>query len=249
MVIHHQETIDFNNVTLTLRGGGSSADQGGGGLTNYDLNDVTILANGTAYAWFGNIYARTNLPTYNFQDLFLSGDVDETAALCGFSILSAAIDTTNSSFNNVSLWNGNNLGAGARGGNFQTTTGAVYNNTVLGPFGVFLGSADNNGRYFGRFFNQGNNALTQANHTGLATNFDFRALSQITVANTPSTGTYSYLINTDSGGNIAFINWFTRSTCSIAELCFYKHLQLIIEYWRSSTCICSYQTSVRSRRT
>ena len=182
--------------------GGATA--GGGNANNSrTLRRSNIILDRTAYTLLGNWSSRTTLPTWVLDDFTMSGLVDEATASVGASIFTGAINA-NSSFNNVNFWNGIDLGDGARGGVWQTTTGQIYNNSLLGPFGNRLNNTSTS-RMIARFANQGNTALTQAAHTGLATNYDFRSISQIDAS--VGIATSDWFIDIDTGGHIAFLNW------------------------------------------
>ena len=136
--------------------------------------------------------------------------MDVATAACYLNWFTGSINRTASSFNNVSFWNRED-GVNARGGTWQSTTGTIYNNTVVGPFGTQLNlnrfGASINSRMFARFANQGDTTLTQANHAGLATNYDFRSLGQITAATTTGAANLAWFMDIDTSGHIYFINW------------------------------------------
>ena len=130
----------------------------------------------------------------------------QTSGECFFNLYPGCIDDM-STFANVSFWNGESLASGfARGGTWQTTSNAIYSNTIFGPFGTELNAPRPNSRMFGRFANQGRTDITATNHSGLSTNLDFRALQEIDTTVT-SSNTLNWHLDIDSGSNIYFVNW------------------------------------------
>ena len=208
----------FNDTDIQWAVTGGATAGGGTSNTSRTLRRSRIILDRTAYTLLGNWQERgadgVNNPTWIIDDFEMSGLVDEAIAAVGASIFTGAINTTNSSFSGVNFWNNVALGSGARGGVWQTTSGAVYNNSLLGPFGNQLNSAAND-RMIARFGNQGNNSLTQANHTGFAPNYDFRSLSQIT----PSLGITAtkWFIDIDTGAHMAFLNWLPGTPTGVDD--------------------------------
>ena len=203
------QTFIDTDVQWAVTGGATAG--GGNAATSRTFRRSNLILDRTAYTLLGNWSNRATNPTWILDDFVMSGLVDETFAAVGASLFTGAISNT-SSFNNVAFWNGIDLGDGARGGVWQTTTGQIYNNSLLGPFGNQLNSTATS-RMIARFANQGNNPLTQASHTGLATNYDFRALSQIS----PATGlnTTNWFIDVDTAGHIAFLNWLPGAATGV----------------------------------
>ena len=191
---------------------------GGSSPLAHTWRNTRVSYTGPTYCYFGNFHARdAGLPTYSWNNVEFEGDVDAITGEAFISPFTGAIDLGTSQFNDVSFWNGFTLASGdARGGIWQTTTGAIYNNTLLGPFGTPLNGRVRQ-RMLARFANQGNvggaTGLSLTNHAGLATNYDMRSLGQITAAQlsgvtNPASGNTSlqWYIDLDTAANIWFIN-------------------------------------------
>ena len=186
---------------------------GGSSPLSHIWRNTRVSYTGPVYSFFGNFAARTaGLPTYQWTDIEFEGDVDAATGEAFISPFTGAINLGMSSFSNVSFWNGFTLASGdARGGIWQSTSGAIYNNTLLGPFGTALNSEPRQ-RMIARFANQGNtgtSGLSLANHAGLATNYDMRSLGQITAAQlsgVTTPGTLQWFIDIDTAANMWFVN-------------------------------------------
>ena len=221
-------SLDLVNCTIDQGAAGvSGPGTGGSNGMNFRFTDVNHHFSNEAYSYIGNFHNRTTLPVYEWNNFQVEGDVNSTRGESFLNWYSGAVNT-NSVFNNVSFWNGQPLSGGnARGGTWQTTSNAIYNNTLVGPFGTALNApasdtADNrhNIRMFARFANEGNATPTQTNHIGLATNYDFRSLGQITNAVTSSVtnGVLRWFIDIDSGGHILFMNWLPGNPVITGEV-------------------------------
>ena len=199
-------TLVLTNSTIDLNSTAGANTIGGSTNTSFTFSDVKQFYSNPVYSFIGNFHTRTSgAPTYIWNNFQVEGEADTSRAQCYMSWFTGAINRTASSFNNVSFWN-NETGANARGGVWQTTSGAIYNNSILGPFGVEFNSVGNT-RMIARFSNQGDTSITQTNHAGLATNYDFRALGQLNTTNTPTLASQAWYIDVDTGGHMYFLNW------------------------------------------
>ena len=192
----------LSNSTIDMADVGGEHALGGSTPLAWQMEDVTYYQSGTLYRTIGNWHDRTILPTYIWDNFIVSGDVDQATAQVGINFFTGAVHA-DSSFSGVQMWNGEPLGAGARGGGWQTTSAAIYDRNLVGPFGTALNGADL--RVITRFANV-NPDFTVSNHTGLATNMDFRSLNQVTTALVPTSNTLSFILE-HGVGNMAFINW------------------------------------------
>ena len=198
-------TFVLTNSAMDMFNTGGGPSIGGSNALSCTFTDVKHLFSTQSYSFMGNFHGRVTNPTYIWNGFQVEGDVDIGTARCFLNWFTGAINRTNSQFNNVSFWN-NQAGAAAKGGTWQTTTGTIYNNTLVGPFGTEFNNITNF-RLLARFANQGDTAITQTNHAGLATNYDFRSLGQITTAAVTNAASYHWAIDVDTGGHIYFINW------------------------------------------
>ena len=194
-------TISFNNED------GGNAGTRTGGSTNYGHNwsNVTVLGNGNdTYCYFGNDTNRTNLPTYTFNNVNLWGNTNSNAA--AWSLIATAMTTT-SSFNNLSLWNGEaHDSTDLRGFIVQLDSGIIYNGVLQGPLTSPFNTRQD-AQLILRFSAQ-RIALTATNHTGAITNYDFRQISELAGSNSNH---YFIDLDGDNGANMTFINWLPGS--------------------------------------
>ena len=194
--------------TSPLRAAASAAGAlGGSNGTSLLFDDVRFSYVGNVYNFIGNFHARTaGAPLYTWNNVQFEGDIDDGNGISFLSMFSGSVDNA-STFNNVSFWNRINLGAGGiKGGTWQTTSNNVYNNTLLGPFGNQLNDVAISRMLF-RFANQGRTDRGITNHAGLATNFDFRSVGQVTGSTVANASTLNWFIDVDTGARIYFINW------------------------------------------
>ena len=212
-------TIGGNRATIRTAFSPNPA-LGGSMGTSLLFDDVRFSYVGNVYNFIGNFHARTaGAPLYTWNTVQFEGDIDDGNGISFLSMFSGSVDNA-STFNNVSFWNGINLGAGGiKGGTWQTTTNSVYNNTLLGPFGNQLNDVAISRMLF-RFANQGRTDRGITNHAGLATNFDFRSVGQVTGSTVANASTLNWFIDVDTGGRIYFINWLPGRPASSANFTF-----------------------------
>ena len=89
----------------------------------------------------------------------------------------------------------------------------------MGPFGNQLNDVAISRMLF-RFANQGRTDRGITNHAGLATNFDFRSVGQVTGSTVANANTLNWFIDVDTGGRIYFINWLPGRPASSANFTF-----------------------------
>ena len=208
------------NRTILYNALNPNSALGGSNGTSLLFDDVRLSYVGNVYNFIGNFHGRTaGVPLYTWNNVQLEGDIDDGNAVSFLSIFSGAVDNA-STFDNVSFWNNVNLGVGGiKGGTWQTTSNSIYNNTLLGPFGNQLNDVTLSRMLF-RFANQGRTDRGITNHGGLATNFDFRAVGQVTGSTVANANTLNWFIDVDTGARMYFINWLPGRPQSSANFTF-----------------------------
>ena len=172
---------------------------------NTQYNDTSsIITNCTFYKFDTNynVVGRWNpnstAKRQQWTDVNWWGRVN-AAGLGGHSLFWGRV-TTDSFFNNLSLWNGADLITGnAFVGTFQGSSLAPLENTLLGPGYVLLNGVANSGLVI-RHAPQGTSGTSRREHAGLVANPDFRALEQL------ESTAVRYFIEVDVAAHVWYVN-------------------------------------------
>ena len=189
-----QGSISFEDVIINVAPQDSETPNG---TVDLDFNSVTFTTAGltplrrSAFGHFGSLGS----PTHNFTNVSWHGNNDSDVA---WLVWTATNIDSDSSFTNLSFWNGELNPNEAQGAAAALSTNAVYNGLTFGPLGDRYQQADNL-RMFLRFDNV-NSTNIPPNHRGCVTNLDYRGIQSLNDSD------YVVAIGVENGSHVALVN-------------------------------------------